>query len=90
MLRKASLGMNNLLQIESVVAALPKQDQRSLLSWLQDLLHRGNPEQSHRGARAQERRAWLAELAELRSQTHTGKQGMPLQQMMDELREERC
>jgi len=30
--------MNTLVQIESAVAELPPQDQRSLLAWLQDLL----------------------------------------------------
>ncbi len=31
-------GMSTLLQIESEVAALPQQDQRSLLAWLQGRL----------------------------------------------------
>lgn len=82
--------MNNLLQIESVVAGLPRQDQRSLLNWLQALLRGGGAQKSHRSTPAEERRAWLSELEALRTKTHTGKQGVPLQQVMDELREDRC
>ena len=36
------------------------------------------------------RREWLNELSELRAKTHTGTRGMPLQQLVDELREDRC
>ncbi len=37
-----------------------------------------------------DRQTWLGELAELRARTHTGQAGVPLQQLMDDLREERC
>jgi hypothetical protein len=79
--------MSTLIQIESAVAQLPQQDQWSLLSWLQGVLSRSAPAV---GAVQADRKNWLAELAELRATTHTGRQGVPLQQMMDELREDRC
>lgn len=78
--------MSTLLEIESAVAGLPPQEQRSLLEWLQrQLVSKRSPAV----AGSSDRNEWLAELAELRSRTHTGKQGVPLQQVMDDLREER-
>jgi hypothetical protein len=79
--------MSTLVQIESAVAGLPPQDQWSLLTWLQKLLSKTPATQA---AIPSDRQAWLAELAELRARTHAGKQGVPLQQLMDELREDRC
>ena len=79
--------MSNLVQIESAVAGLPPQDQWSLLSWLQARL-RSVPKPPTLVLR--DRQAWLGELAELRARTQTGKTGVPLQELMDDLREDRC
>jgi len=79
--------MSNLVQIESAVAGLPPQDQWALLSWLQARL-RSVPKPQP--LVMSDRQAWLEELAELRARTHTGKEGVPLQELMDDLREERC
>ena len=80
--------MSKLIQIESDVAELPAQDQWTLLSWLQvRLTSQPNPTSPD----TNKRREWLNELSELRAKTHTGTSGMPLQQLVDELREEdRC
>lgn len=80
-------GMSTLVQIESAVAELPPQDQWSLLTWLQGRLAAA-PEAA--AAKSNDREEWLVELAELRAKTHTGGQGVPLQQVMDDLREDRC
>lgn len=80
-------SMSTLVQIESAVADLPPQDQRSLLSWLQARLRFApNPQ----APVLSDRQVWLGELAELQARTHTGKSGVPLQELMDDLREERC
>ncbi len=42
-----------------------------------------------RGRTQAEIERWLAELDQLKAETHTGKKGVPLQELMDELREER-
>ena len=78
--------MSKLIQIESDVAELPAQDQWTLLSWLQGRLGSAPKPQT---TSAQGRQRWLTELAELRGETGTGNQGVPLQQLMDELREDR-
>ncbi len=80
-------SMSSLVKIESAVAGLPPQEQWSLLAWLQAFLNKSSPPTPPTPSDRQE---WLAELAELRARTHTGKQGVPLQQLMDELREDRC
>ena len=80
--------MNTLIQIESAVTELPRQEQWSLLSWLQTHLSRSTvPTTTEDSA---DRQNWLEELAKLRAQTHTGSLGVPAQQLMDELREDRC
>jgi hypothetical protein len=79
-------AMSTLVQIESAVAGLPPHDQWSLLSWLQArLLAAPKPPTPE----SNDRQTWLMELAELRAKTHTGAQGAPLQQVMDDLREDR-
>ncbi len=78
--------MSTLVEIESAVANLPPQEQWSLLEWLQRQLAAGRNATALEPKRRQE---WLAELAELRSRTHTGKPGVPLQELMDDLREDR-
>lgn len=78
--------MSTLGEIESAVANLPQQDQWSLLEWLQSRLP---AQRSVQVPSLEDRKQWLAELAELRARTGTGKVGAPLQEIMDELREER-
>jgi hypothetical protein len=79
--------VSTLVQIESAVAGLPPQDQWLLLNWLQGRLMAAPKAQA---LKTDERQEWLAELAELRAKTHTGVQGVPLQEVMDDLREDRC
>lgn len=78
--------MSTLIQIESAVAELPPQDQWMLLAWLQGRLSAAAKVQA---TKANAREEWLTELSELRANTHTGGQGIPMQQLMDELREDR-
>jgi hypothetical protein len=78
--------MSTLVEIESAVAGLPLQEQWSLHEWLQRQLAAERKADALDPKRRQE---WLAELAELRNRTHTGKQGVPLQELMDDLRGER-
>lgn len=78
--------MSTLVEIESAVAGLPSQEQWSLLTWLQRQLAAG----SNAAPDPKRRQEWLAELAELRTHTHTGKQGVPLQELMDDLHADRC
>jgi hypothetical protein len=82
--------MSTLVQIESEVVGLPPQEQWSLLTWLQARLMPvpGSPNLM-RGQTQAEIDGWLAELDQLKAKTHTGKEGVPLQQLMDELREDR-
>jgi hypothetical protein len=81
-----ALGMSTLVQIESAVVALPQRDQWSLLTWLQGrLVEAGKPQP----LAASERQQWLAELAELRERNKTGTQGAPLQNLLDDIREDR-
>ena len=79
--------MSTLVQIESEVVGLPPQEQWTLLTWLQRRLATATaldqPE-------LRSRQEWLAELAELRAKTRTGLQGAGSQDILDELREERC
>jgi len=79
--------MSRLVQIESEVVGLPPQEQWTLLTWLQRRLT-SVPAAERLDQRA--RKEWLAELAELRARTQTGLHGAPLQEILDELREERC
>jgi hypothetical protein len=78
--------MSTLPEIESAVAELPAQEQWTLLSWLQGRL---NPSSSLQKALTNGRKEWLNSLSELRLRTQTGNQGIPLQHLMDELREDR-
>jgi phage FluMu gp28-like protein len=78
--------MSTLVEIESAVETLPQQDQRSLLVWLQSRLPaKTEPQVPSSGDRKQ----WLAELAELRARSSNRTTGVPLQEMMDSIREER-
>ena len=82
--------MSTLVQIESEVVGLPPQEQWSLLTWLQARLT-GVPKSPGpvRGQTQAEIDQWLAELDQIKAETHKGKGGVPLQQLMDELREDR-
>jgi hypothetical protein len=83
--------MSTLVQIESAVADLPAQEQWFLLSWLQTRLTTAPKAATQPHQRPQtEVDQWLAELAALRAKTSTGKVNVPLHQLMDEIREERC
>lgn len=75
--------MSTLVQIESAVVELPPQDQWSLLTWLQGRLTEPRP------LAATDRQQWLAELAELRERNKTEVPGVPLQELLDDIREER-
>ena len=79
--------MSRLVQIESEVVGLPPQEQWTLLTWLQRRLT-SVPAAERPDQRA--RKEWLADLAELRAKTQTERQGVPMQEILDELREERC
>lgn len=74
--------MTTLVEIEEAVADLAHHDQRVLLQWLQDRLKNtelGAPDTAE----------WLAELADLRARTGTGVPGTSIDEMIDDLREER-
>ncbi len=82
--------MSTLVQIESAVAGLPSQDQWSLLTWLQGRLTvSANAAFMPRERTPADMKQWLAELEELKVRTHRGKSAMPLQQLMDDIREDR-
>lgn len=78
--------MSTLVEIESAVAKLPQQDQWSLLEWLQSRL----PTKPAVVVQSMDdRKQWLAELAELRARGATGKTGLSIQEIMDDIREDR-
>jgi cytochrome P450 len=81
-------AMSTLVQIESEVVGLPPQEQRKLLTWLQRRLAAASAPEDQPTQRS--RQAWLAELAELRAKTRTGLHGTLSQDILNELREERC
>lgn len=82
--------MSTLVQIESAVAGLPAQEQWTLLTWLQDQLKTVPKPPETKGAASSAHQEWLADLERLRAQTNTGRQGIPQQELMDEIREDRC
>ena len=77
-----------MVQIESEVVGLPPQEQWTLLTWLQGRLATAATTPDQPDLRS--RQEWLAELAELRAKTRTGLQGALSQDILNELREERC
>ena len=81
------LPMSTLVEIESAVANLPQQEQWSLLEWLQSRLPAKREVQVNS---MEDRKQWLAELAELRARGATGKTGSSIQEIMDDIREDRC
>jgi hypothetical protein len=78
--------MSTLVEIESAVSSLPPQDQLSLLDWLQRRLRETQPATV---SSLDDHKKWLAELAELRARGATGKSGASIQQIMDDIREDR-
>ena len=75
--------MSTLVQIESAVAALPPQDQWSLLTWLQSRLETGsrtNPPAKDPTP------AWLEDIRQLRESCATGKPGTSVEQLVAEIR----
>lgn len=77
--------MSTLVEIEEAVETLPRVEQETL--W-QHLSHRlFNP--SGKADDAARRKVWLEKLRQIRERNETGRSGAPLQQVMDELREER-
>ena len=78
--------MRTLVEIEEAVETLPRVEQETL--W-QHLSHRlFNP--VGKADDVERRRVWLEKLRRIRERNETGKAGAPLQQVMDELREERA
>jgi hypothetical protein len=75
--------MSTLVQIESAVAALPAQDQWSLLTWLQARL-KAAPK-VNQPAIAQ-RPIWLDEIRQMRDAYSTGKPGTSVEQLITEIR----
>ena len=82
--------MSTLVQIESAVAGLPHDEQWSLLNWLQARLAErpGGLVAQHTDTPA-ETEEWMAELEKLRESIDTGRAGISIGQLMDEIREER-
>jgi hypothetical protein len=65
------------------VESLPQKEQWSLLAWLQTRL-------TGKGERSSiDREQWLKELAHLRSKNGIHSAGIPMQELLDEVREER-
>ena len=75
--------MGTLMEIESAATALPAPQQRNLLIWLQGLVEQ-RPQPA--APQATRREVWLQKLAERRRRGLTGKDGTPLQQIMDDMR----
>lgn len=82
--------MSTLAEIESAVDALPRPEQETLLQYLARRLAGATPGAVTGDADVQRRQRWLEELRQLRERNATGRAGAPLQQVMDELREERA
>ena len=79
--------MSTLSEIEAAVDKLPRPEQKVLLEHLARNLAARPP--ITEGLRAQRER-WLQKLDRLRSRGSTGKTGVPLQEILDDIRAERC
>lgn len=78
--------MSTLVEIEEAVETLPRVEQETL--W-QHLSHRlFNP--AGKADDAARRKVWLEKLRQIRERNETGRSGAPLQQVMDELRDDRA
>ena len=79
--------MSTLSEIEAAVDQLPQPEQEILLEHLTRKL--GARPTITEGSRAQRER-WLQKLDRLRNRGSTGKTGVPLQEILDDIRSERC
>lgn len=79
--------MSTLSEIEAAVDKLPRPEQEILLEHLTRKLAARPP--ITEGSRAQRER-WLRKLDRLRNRGSTGKTGVPLQEIFDDIRAERC
>ena len=79
--------MSTLSEIEAAVDKLPHPEQEILLENLARKLS-ARPTITE-GSRAQRER-WLQKLDRLRNRGTTGKTGVPLQEILDDIRAERC
>ena len=82
-----SKGVSTLSEIEAAVDQLPHPEQEILLEHLARKL--GARSTIMEGSRAQRER-WLQKLDRLRNRGATGKTGVPLQEILDDIRGERC
>ena len=79
--------MSTLSEIEAAVDQLSHPEQEILLEHLARKLGARPP--ATEGSRAQRER-WLQKLDRLRNRGSTGKTGVPLQEILDDIRAERC
>jgi hypothetical protein len=79
--------MSTLSEIEAAVDQLPHPEQEILLEHLARKLGARPPVTEW--SRAQRKR-WLQKLDRLRNHGSTGKMGIPLQEILDDIRAERC
>lgn len=82
--------MSTLAEIEQAVETLPRPEQETLWQHLSRRLFPPAGGAPQDAADAEQRRRWLEELRLVRDRNATGKTGMPLQQVMDDIREERA
>jgi len=78
--------MSTLSEIEAAVDRLPHPEQEILLDHLTRKL-RARPPVT--GGSRNQRERWLEKLARLRNRGFTGKTGVPLQEILDDIRAER-
>ena len=78
-------SMSTLSEIEAAVDGLSPSDQESLLEHLARKLGTRQPVADESRAK---RERWLRKLDQLRSRGFTGKTGVPLQEILDDIRSE--
>ena len=78
--------MSTLAEIESAVETLPRPEQETLLQHLARKLSTPTARMGAGDSEQERRRRWLDDLRQLRAKNATGLAGVPLQQVMDELR----
>ena len=81
-----SKGVSTLSEIEAAVDQLPHPEQEILL---EHLVRKLRARRVSEGSRAQRER-WLEKLDRLRNRSFTGKTGVSLQEILDDIRAERC
>jgi hypothetical protein len=79
------LAMNSLAEIESAVQRLALSDQEMLLHHLETLV-----ETRRNSLCVESRQEWVKRLGAVRAQISTGRQTLSSEEILDELREERC